>query len=134
MSIKFEFKVVVVGDEKVGKTSLIIRYTENRFSESYKQTIGSDIAIKYVHQEDKDSTKPFDVVIIDLNIRGGMGGKETIKNLLEIDPKVKGLVSSANSTDPLMIDFEKHGFSGAVNKPYNIEELSRTLDKLIGWV
>lgn len=54
MSTKFEFKVVVVGDEKVGKTSLIIRYTENRFSESYKQTIGSDIAIKYVHQEDKD--------------------------------------------------------------------------------
>jgi len=87
-----------------------------------------------LYKEAKDSTTPFDVVIMDLNIRGGMGGKETIKNLLEIDPKVKGLVSSANSTDPLMIDFEKHGFSGAVNKPYNIEELSRTLDTLIGWV
>jgi small GTP-binding protein len=54
-----QFKVVVVGDEKVGKTSLIVRYTENRFSTSYKQTIGSDIAIKYVHQEDRDISLVF---------------------------------------------------------------------------
>ena len=54
-----QFKVVVVGDEEVGKTSLIVRYTENRFSTSYKQTIGSDIAIKYVHHEDSDISLVF---------------------------------------------------------------------------
>ncbi len=124
-------KILVMDDEEVireaiGEILTLLGY-QVEFAKNDEEAIE-------LYKEAKDSTTPFDVVIMDLNIRGGMGGKETIKNLLEIDPKVKGLVSSANSTDPLMIDFEKHGFSGAVNKPYNIEELSRTLDKLIGWV
>ena len=56
MTSEYEFKVIVVGDEKVGKTSLIIRYTEDRFSESYLQTLGSDFALKTIHQDDKDIT------------------------------------------------------------------------------
>jgi DNA-binding NarL/FixJ family response regulator len=75
--------------------------------------------------------QPFDVVIMDLTIPGGMGGKEAIKKLLEIDPKVKAIVSSGYSTDPVMADFRSYGFSGVAVKPYNIEELSEILDKVI---
>ena len=56
-----------------------------------------------------------------------MGGKETIKKLLAIDPNVKALVSSAYSTDPAMSNFRKYGFCGVITKPYNIEELSKIL-------
>ena len=80
-----------------------------------------------LYKKTKDSKKSIDVVILDLNIRGGMGGKETILKLLEIDPKVKALVSSGNFNEPVMVNFEKHGFRGVVNKPFNIEELSKTL-------
>ena len=69
----------------------------------------------------------FDLLILDLTIRGGMGGKETIKKLLEIDPNVKALVSSGYSTDPAMSNFRKYGFCGVITKPYNIEELSKIL-------
>jgi DNA-binding NarL/FixJ family response regulator len=68
---------------------------------------------------------------MDLTIRGGMGGKEAIKKLLEIDPNVKALVSSGYSTDPVMSDYKKYGFCGVVTKPFNIKELSETLHEII---
>ncbi len=77
------------------------------------------------------SGKPFDVVILDLHVEGGMGGKEAIRELLKIDPDVKGIVSSGYSNDPEMADFEKHGFTGIVEKPYSIQELGQTLENIM---
>jgi PAS domain S-box-containing protein len=74
---------------------------------------------------------PFDVVVMDLTVPGGMGGKETIRRLKEIDPLVKGIVSSGYSTDPVMAEHGAYGFSGVVTKPYSIEQLSRTLRKVL---
>ncbi|MGD1076111.1 MAG: PAS domain S-box protein, partial [Thermodesulfovibrionales bacterium] len=75
------------------------------------------------------SGQPFDAVIMDLTIPGGMGGKETIKKLLEIDPAVKAIVSSGYSNDPVMADYKKHGFVGVIAKPYRIKQLSEQLIK-----
>ncbi|MHA2062261.1 MAG: PAS domain S-box protein, partial [Candidatus Sifarchaeia archaeon] len=79
----------------------------------------------------KSVGQSFDLVLMDLTIRGGMGGKEAIKKLLEIDPNVKALVSSGYSTDPVMSDYKKYGFTGVVAKPYNISELSETVHETI---
>lgn len=79
----------------------------------------------------KSRGQSFDLVIMDLTIRGGMGGKEAIKKLLEIDPNVKALVSSGYSIDPVMSDYKKYGFCGVVTKPFNIKELSETLHEII---
>lgn len=76
-------------------------------------------------------TEPFDVVIMDLTIPGGMGGKETISTLLTIDSDVKAIVSSGYSTDPVMANYKKYGFKGVVTKPYTIEELSEVLHTVI---
>ncbi|MEW6326370.1 MAG: ATP-binding protein [Thermodesulfobacteriota bacterium] len=81
-----------------------------------------------LYMKAKSSGRPFDVVIMDLTIPGGMGGKEAIKRLREIDPSVKAVVSSGYSNDPVMADFKSYGFSGIVAKPYKIEELGRVLD------
>ncbi len=77
------------------------------------------------------SALPFDVVIMDLTVPGGMGGSETIQRLREMDPGVKAIVSSGYSNDPIMADYEKYGFLGVVAKPYSINELSETLTRVI---
>ena len=78
-----------------------------------------------------ESRRPFDAVIMDLTIAGGMGGKEAIKEITKIDPKVKAIVSSGYSNDPVMSNFREYGFSGAVMKPYRIGELSEQIGKVI---
>jgi PAS domain S-box-containing protein len=83
-----------------------------------------------LYKEARKSSKPFDVVVMDLTVPGGMGGKEAIKRLLEIDPEVKAIVSSGYSNDPIMADFKKYGFSGVVAKPYKVKELSKTLHRV----
>ena len=67
-----------------------------------------------------ESEKPFDMVILDLTNKVGMGGAETIVNLLEIDPDVKAIVASGYSNDPLMSNFREHGFRAALPKPFNL--------------
>ena len=79
----------------------------------------------------KDSGKPFDVVILDLTIKGGAGGKEVIKKLMAIDPDIKAIVSSGYSNDPVMTDFRAYGFIGALPKPHTINDLIDMLNKVI---
>jgi PAS domain S-box-containing protein len=77
------------------------------------------------------SGQAFAAVILDLTVPGGMGGKETMAGLLEIDPQVKAIVSSGYSDDPIMADFQKYGFSGVIAKPYRISELGMILNQVI---
>jgi signal transduction histidine kinase/ActR/RegA family two-component response regulator len=76
--------------------------------------------------------KRYNLVIMDLTIPGGMGGKEAIAMLRTIDPAVQAIVSSGYSSDPVLADFRAHGFSGMVAKPYDIKELIRTLQQFLG--
>ncbi len=73
----------------------------------------------------------YDVVLIDLTIPGGMGGKETSEILLEIDPNAKLIVSSGYTSDPIMVNYKKYGFSGFIAKPYDIKELSNVIRNVI---
>jgi len=67
---------------------------------------------------------------MDLTIRGGIGGRDAITELLEIDPGARVIVSSGYSADPAMAHFRRYGFVGVVAKPYDIRELSRVLGKV----
>lgn len=73
---------------------------------------------------------PFDAVIMDLTIPGGMGGKEAVAKVLEVDPKARVLVSSGNPADPIMVQYGDHGFIGVINKPFDLASLKSTLDGL----
>ena len=83
------------------------------------------------YQEAARNGRPFDVVIADLTVPEGMGGKELIKELQTIDPEVRAIISSGYSNDPVLRDFREHGFKGYVVKPYKIEELCSVLDRVI---
>ncbi|MCX6049987.1 MAG: response regulator [Chloroflexi bacterium] len=83
------------------------------------------------YKQAKAMGEAFDVVILDLTVQGGMGGKEAIRQLLELDTQVKAVVSSGYSHDPVMANFRDYGFSGVLAKPYTIEELNNTLAQVI---
>jgi signal transduction histidine kinase/ActR/RegA family two-component response regulator len=74
---------------------------------------------------------PFDAVIIDLTVPGSMGGLETLKELLKMDPCVKAIVSSGYSNNPVMSQFSRYGFKGVVTKPYNFDELNAVLARVM---
>ena len=84
-----------------------------------------------LYRKAMDSGKPFDVVILDLTIPGGMGGKKAIKKLLEIDPDAKAVVSSGYSNDPVVSNFEEYGFKGNISKPYRLKELKKVLNEVM---
>lgn len=75
--------------------------------------------------------RPFGAIIMDLTVPGGMGGRETMKRLLEIDPKVRAIVSSGYSQDPVMANYKEFGFAGVVEKPYQIDVLAKTIATVI---
>lgn len=85
-----------------------------------------------LYKEAFDTDRPFDVVIADLTVRGGMGGNMAVRELIEFDPNVKTIVSSGYSSDSIS-DYKKFGFHDVIAKPYRLQELGKVLsDVLLG--
>lgn len=80
-----------------------------------------------LYKRAKMESMPFDTVIMDLTVPGGMGGKEAIEKLLVFDPGVKAIVSSGYSSDPILEKYQKYGFKGVLPKPYEMGKLSDVL-------
>jgi signal transduction histidine kinase/CheY-like chemotaxis protein len=81
--------------------------------------------------EARDSGRPFDLLILDLTIPGGKGGRETIELIRKMDPAVPAIVSSGYSNDPVMADFKNFGFQAMVSKPYEVKHMTRTIRELL---
>ena len=88
-------------------------------------------AIK-VYREAFESDKPFDLVILDLTVPGGLGGAETMPELLKTDPDVKAVVSSGYSNDPVMANYRDYGFTGIIPKPYTKSQMADILNEILG--
>ncbi len=88
---------------------------------------GSEAVDIFVRE--RENGRPFDAVILDLTVRGGMGGCETLDKLKEIDPKVKAVVSSGLDANP--VEYVGKGFRAALAKPYRVDDLRKTLNEVI---
>jgi two-component system, cell cycle sensor histidine kinase and response regulator CckA len=74
---------------------------------------------------------PYDAVIMELTIAGGMGGKETMARLKEIDPQIKAIVASGYANDPVVANYGEFGFKGMIHKPFRVSQLSQVLHHVI---
>ena len=90
---------------------------------------GEEAVLEY--KKELESGTKFDAVILDLTIPGGNGGKEVVKELQNINPDVKAVVSSGYSENPVIADPVKYGFRNAIQKPFKMEVLSQVLYDLV---
>ncbi len=84
-----------------------------------------------IYKKAIESKEPFDVVILDLTNKVGMGGQETMRRLLEIDHNTKGIVITGYFDDPVVADFKAYGFSGFLTKPATRDELSKVINEVL---
>lgn len=78
-----------------------------------------------------DSDDPFDLVILDLTIPGGAGGRDVIERIRCMDSSVKAIVCSGYSTDPVMANFSDYGFKASISKPFTIGQLGNVLQDVL---
>ncbi|MFH1369048.1 MAG: ATP-binding protein [Elusimicrobiota bacterium] len=87
-------------------------------------------AIEIIKKE-RDNNNGFDLVIMDLTIQGGMGGKAANSIIKQLSPNIKTIVSSGYSSDDVMAFPEKYGFNGIIAKPYSVEEISKVIKEVL---
>ncbi len=109
---------VLVMDDQETILKLLTRMLEKIGLEVTTARTGEEAIILY--QQALASGHKYDLVILDLTVPDGMGGQECMRNLLEIDPSVKAVVSSGYSDDPVMARAEQYGFIDRLAKPYTI--------------
>ena len=112
--------------------------TIRRLGERCLKHLGCDVQVAAdggecvrIYQAALQGGRRFDVVILDLTVPGGLGGRETIQALKAIDPSVRAIVSSGYSNDPVMARYREHGFVAVVPKPYSIDALTITLQRVL---
>ncbi len=121
-------KVLIMDDEEairqLGQELLSMLGYEVELAQDGAEAIGMCLKAR-------ECGRPFDVVIMDLTVPGGMGGCEAIQMLRRIDPTIKAIVSSGYSDDPVMAQYKEVGFNGIVTKPYTYKELTSELHRVI---
>lgn len=120
-------KVMVMDDEPYIR-EVASELLETLCYEAVVAESGEEALILY--REALKTNNLFFAVILDLVIPSGMGGKECIRKLLELDPNVNAIVSSGYSNDPVMANYKDYGFKGVLPKPYQLDDLEATLENL----
>ncbi len=82
-----------------------------------------------LYRESMNTARPFDLIIMDITIPGGMGGKDAVREIHKIDPEARVIVSSGYSNDPIMANCTEYGFCAALTKPYQLQQLSKVVSQ-----
>ncbi|TCL62392.1 PAS domain S-box-containing protein [Hydrogenispora ethanolica] len=121
-------KILIMDDEK----NITIPVSQILQRVGYEVDLASDGAeaiTKYIKAQTEG--EPYDAVILDLTVPGGMNGKRTIEQLLKISPNVRAIVCSGYSEDPVLAHYKDFNFRDVVLKPYKVEELRRVLYRVL---
>lgn len=100
-----------------------------RLGYSISTASNGDEAVEIIRQASKKK-EPFNAAILDMTIPGGRGGKDTIGDILDIDPSIKVIASSGYSGDSVMANPSAFGFSACLIKPFRMNELVKVLENL----
>lgn len=121
-------RIMVMDDEELVRT----------LAEEMLSEIGHEILLAtdgmeavQIYQQAMESGSPIDLIIMDLTIPGGMGGKEAVRKILAIDADAKVIVSSGYSNDPAMANFAGYGFCAALVKPYQFNDITWLIGQVL---
>ncbi len=125
----FHGRILLMDDDEE-----VLKTTEDFLSKSGFEIVTASRGEEAVSLYEKAmaNNQPFDLVIFDLTIREGLGGKETLNLIKKIDPDVRAIVASGYSDDPVMTNPQLFGFADSLQKPYHFDELGNSLTVLIG--
>jgi len=121
-------KILVMDDEELIRDVSTAMLRQLGY-EAHAVNDGEEAITRYLQA--KKEGQPFALVIMDLTVPGGMGGKEAIAHLRQLDPQVKAVVSSGYANDPIMANFSEYGFCGVAPKPFSLQELSELLQTIL---
>ncbi len=121
-------RVLVVDDEEAIRT--LVDFTLSHLGYQVTQAATALDGVN-TYREHLEAGERFDAVILDLTLPGGMGGKEALKKLIELDPTVNAIVSSGYATDATMSRYQDFGFRGVIAKPYEAAELGKIVHDVI---
>ena len=121
-------KILVMDDERDVRS--IAKHMLDYLGHEVLQAENGKEAIK-IFEEYRKTGNPIDVIIMDLTIPGGMGGKDAIEEILNIDPEAEVIVSSGYSNDPVMANYRQYGFKAAIFKPFLLSELDKALTDVL---
>lgn len=121
-------KILLMDDEEMVRT--VTRSMLIQFGHDVVLCANGEEALK-LYGEGLDTNNNFNLAIMDLTVPGGMGGQETAREILKMDPKARLIVSSGYSNNPVMASYEEYGFCGTIVKPYRIQELSKVINQVL---
>ncbi|MBN1669942.1 MAG: response regulator [Kiritimatiellae bacterium] len=119
-------RVLIMDDEQIIRDVVGVMLSHMGYEVEFAEEGG--VALE-MYRQAMEAGRRFDIVIMDLTIPEGMGGKEAIAKLLELDPGARALVSTGFANDDIVIDFRHYGFSGVVNKPFNMDGLCSAMER-----
>jgi len=121
-------RILIVDDEEAIRA--LVEFTLERLGYKVSQAESALEGVELYRQK-MEAGERFDAVILDLTLPGGMGGKEALKKLIEIDPTVNAIVSSGYAMDATMSRYQDFGFRGVIAKPYEAAELGKIVHEVI---
>ena len=121
---KVSQKVLVMDDEEMLR--IVTRALLENLGYEVEVACNGEEAIQ-LYSSAKKAGPPFGAVILDLTIKGGMGGRETVKRLRKIDPNLKAIVTSGYSSDPVLANYKQYGFFDVLHKPYQLKDIEKSL-------
>ena len=127
-SIKINGRVLIMDDDDLIQDIINEKLSDIGYDIEFASE-GNEAIEKY--KKARINNQPFDAVILDLIIPGGIGGKEVLGKLIEIDPKTKAIALSAYSDDPAILDCVSYGYKSSISKPFELDELCEVLHKVI---
>ena len=121
-------RILIVDDEEAIRA--LVEFTLERLGYQVSQAENALEGVELYRQK-LAAGERFDLVILDLTLPGGMGGKDALKKLIEIDPTVNAIVSSGYALDATMSRYQDYGFRGVIAKPYEAAELGKIVAEVI---
>ena len=121
-------RILVLEDEPLIRQLMFANLSSRGF---VVETTSDGAATVSRYGEELSKGTPFDLVILDLSIPLGLGGRETMEQLRALHPEVRAIVSSGYSDDAVMSRYMDFGFRAVLPKPYDPAELIALVSEVL---